>query len=473
MTQIWPYLNSGRTISGTGMLEWSYPNPAEVYGTINPGTDTATGVLTFDSVGFQSNASLAIQLNGTTAGSGHDQLKVLGTVALAGSLNVTLGTGYTPAIGDTFTILDNDDVDPISGSFNGLAEGGLLAVGNDFFQITYAGGDGNDVVLEKVSAGAWDGGGADSNWLTPANWVGDVVPLPGAHLIFPSGAQRLSNVNDFAADTAFGSILITGSNYNLSGNPLVLNGSVTSSGSGNTFGVGVQLGASGGFANTVGSQFTVTSAVDTNGHTLNLNTSSGTMLVSGTISGAGGVSTGGSGTTALAGANSYAGATTVTGGTLAVRHDAALGSGDNLAATGTSVTSINAVVRLENGVTIANERLSSPAGIYFNLQSVGNGITNVWDGDIAGGTYFYLRPGFGNTLQVEREVSTNSVVYVSDYGRVVFNGTSPSLNYLFVGNGGAPIAEVNGTLTSVTRPFVNSSYTLSGEGTLQWNTTSS
>ena len=39
------------------------------------------------------------------AGSQHDQLEVLGTVSLAGNLNVTLGSGYTPTIGSQFTIL--------------------------------------------------------------------------------------------------------------------------------------------------------------------------------------------------------------------------------------------------------------------------------------------------------------------------------------------------------------------------------
>ena len=49
----------------------------------------------------------------------------------------------------------------------------------------------------------WDGGGANAFWTTPQNWVGDVVPNPGDDLVFPTGAARLVNVNDFAAGTAF------------------------------------------------------------------------------------------------------------------------------------------------------------------------------------------------------------------------------------------------------------------------------
>ncbi|MFN9720117.1 MAG: hypothetical protein ACK58L_15570, partial [Planctomycetota bacterium] len=37
--------------------------------------------------------------------------------------------------------------------------------------------------------GAADGGGSsvDANWMTAANWVGDVVPAAGDNLIFPTG----------------------------------------------------------------------------------------------------------------------------------------------------------------------------------------------------------------------------------------------------------------------------------------------
>ncbi|MCO6044129.1 hypothetical protein NG895_09435, partial [Aeoliella sp. ICT_H6.2] len=155
-------LNYGGTFSGTGALTWTYGGSALVRGTIDPGSGSTTGILTLDDVGFEGayNPRLSVQLNGTTAGSGHDQLKVNGTVEIAGDLDVTLG--YSPAVGDSFTILDNDNLggiaDPIVGTFNGLSEGGILAVGTDYFSITYEGGDGNDIVLTKVLAAEWDGG---------------------------------------------------------------------------------------------------------------------------------------------------------------------------------------------------------------------------------------------------------------------------------------------------------------------------
>jgi hypothetical protein len=59
----------------------------------------------------------------------------------------------------------------------------------------------------------WDGGGADNHWTTAANWVGDVAPQPGDDLVFPAGAARLANVNDFPGVTSFHHLAVNGFNY--------------------------------------------------------------------------------------------------------------------------------------------------------------------------------------------------------------------------------------------------------------------
>jgi len=64
----------------------------------------------------------------------------------------------------------------------------------------------------------WDGGGTDDNWTNRFNWVGDVAPVAADNLVFPpSGAW--TSVNNFRAGTAFGSMLFTGTNYTITGNP--------------------------------------------------------------------------------------------------------------------------------------------------------------------------------------------------------------------------------------------------------------
>ena len=91
---------------------------------------------------------------------------------------------------------------------------------------SYTGGDGNDFSLSLTNAKIWDGGGGNDNWTTGVNWVGDVAPLAGATLIFPSGAARLTNVNDFPAGTAFQDIIFNAGGYTISGNSINLTGAL-------------------------------------------------------------------------------------------------------------------------------------------------------------------------------------------------------------------------------------------------------
>ena len=90
---------------------------------------------------------LDIEANGTTACTDYDQFIVNGTVSLGGA-TLMLTLGYTPANGDQLKIIDNDLADAISGQF---AQGTIITVSGHTFDINYAGGDGNDVVLTKCA----------------------------------------------------------------------------------------------------------------------------------------------------------------------------------------------------------------------------------------------------------------------------------------------------------------------------------
>jgi len=88
-------------------------------------------------------------LNGATAGSGYDQVKVSGTVTLASAtLHPTLG--FPPGSNSSFTIIDNDGADPVTNTFNGLAEAATLNIDGRPFKISYIGGTGNDVTLTAL-----------------------------------------------------------------------------------------------------------------------------------------------------------------------------------------------------------------------------------------------------------------------------------------------------------------------------------
>jgi autotransporter-associated beta strand protein len=69
----------------------------------------------------------------------------------------------------------------------------------------------------------WDGGGADDNWATAANWVGDIAPIVGDDLVFPANAAKFTTNNNIGALlTTFRSITIEGGNYTIGGNGLRL-----------------------------------------------------------------------------------------------------------------------------------------------------------------------------------------------------------------------------------------------------------
>ena len=56
------------------------------------------------------------------------------------------GNGTLPQ-GTVITAINNTAATPISGNFNGLAEGSTITAGNNTYQVSYLGGDGNDFTL--------------------------------------------------------------------------------------------------------------------------------------------------------------------------------------------------------------------------------------------------------------------------------------------------------------------------------------
>jgi autotransporter-associated beta strand protein len=142
-------LNAG-TLKGIGTVGMLASAGNGGPGSIQLSPGGSSGILTCSNVALNASTTVAVELNGTTPGSGYDQLSVNGSVTLnTAALSVTLG--FTPAIGNTFTIINNDGADAVVGAFNALAEGAILDVGGKKFQITYAGGTGNDVVLTAVN----------------------------------------------------------------------------------------------------------------------------------------------------------------------------------------------------------------------------------------------------------------------------------------------------------------------------------
>lgn len=116
---------------------------------ISPGN--SPGIINSGNLTLGPGSTTNMELNGTTVGTQYDQLNVTGTVNInpTAALNVTLG--FTPTAGNSFTIINNDGADAVTGSFAGLPQGTVFYVLTTAFQISYTGGSGNDVVLSVVA----------------------------------------------------------------------------------------------------------------------------------------------------------------------------------------------------------------------------------------------------------------------------------------------------------------------------------
>ncbi len=103
---------------------------------LDPSTITVNGDMI-----LQSGGTLVYDLSGSASGP-YDQVNVLGAARLAGSLNVNVFVGFTPTLGETFTILTASN--GITGSFSQ----NTITSGQDVFQVQY----GNGVVQLDTTA---------------------------------------------------------------------------------------------------------------------------------------------------------------------------------------------------------------------------------------------------------------------------------------------------------------------------------
>ncbi|WP_336490494.1 Ig-like domain-containing protein [Methylobacterium nigriterrae] len=118
-------------------------------GTLSPGN--SPGVLSTQDLSLAAGAVLKEEIGGTAAGQ-FDQLHVTGSVNLGGAtLNAVAYGSFVSARGDSFVFIDNDGTDAVSGTFAGLNEGASLSIGSRSYQISYHGGDDNDVVLTDIT----------------------------------------------------------------------------------------------------------------------------------------------------------------------------------------------------------------------------------------------------------------------------------------------------------------------------------
>lgn len=159
---------SGTTLGGNGTMTGAVSVASG--NNLAPGASGvgSTAILTTGAVTLSSGSNFQIDINGTTVGSGYDQLKANGASIAGSNLLLTLGTTFTQSdVGDKFAILSNVSASLVTGTFSGLSEGASFNDGNDKFMITYVGNagdgtDGNDIVLTLTAVpepSTWFAGG--------------------------------------------------------------------------------------------------------------------------------------------------------------------------------------------------------------------------------------------------------------------------------------------------------------------------
>ncbi|MDF1791192.1 MAG: DUF4347 domain-containing protein, partial [Thalassobaculaceae bacterium] len=130
---------SGATLKGTSTFSTAVT--ISNGGTIAPGN--SPGKISTGDLTLANGSTASMEINGTTAGTLYDQIAVTGTVTIS-SATLSLTFGYTPSLGDSYILIENDGVDAVTGTFDGLAEGASIISGSYTYQITYTGGTGND-----------------------------------------------------------------------------------------------------------------------------------------------------------------------------------------------------------------------------------------------------------------------------------------------------------------------------------------
>lgn len=164
-------VNSGATLGGTGTLGALTSNGGTVSPGVSPGRLTAAGVT------LNAASTFRVELNGTAAGTGYDQLNATGAVNLGGStLNATLG--FTPMLGDVFTIVQTPA--GLAGTFNGLADAAVFSLAGRTFRINYTAAG---VTLTRVQGTTTATLGASTT--TPV--FGQPVTLTATVTGFPTG----------------------------------------------------------------------------------------------------------------------------------------------------------------------------------------------------------------------------------------------------------------------------------------------
>lgn len=419
-------------------------------GTLRPGgTGTSVFTTTGTNGSYTQAASGALALD-LASDSAYDGINTsaggVGTINLAGTVNVTAGPGYAPAFGATFPVLTGKAVSDISGGSatwnlpalpagfawdrrvtqNGTTQVGTLSVvrtgstpvaagtwtgpGATDAAYTLGSGGGSVSVDAPASAGYVQIDGGSGNWtigggspltLSASTGPAGLIALGGSHtvdaalnfsgngVIGTSTSGTGITVNGPVAGagtitkTGPGSLTLRATNSTFSGNWNLASGTLNIDADTNLGAAGASITASGTLNVAGGWNSSRSISLQGNGLTLN---AGGDSTLSGVISGPAGLTKLGTNTLTLGAANTYAGPTVVSAGTLVQGVDNAIPSGSAV------VLGSGARLRLDGHAASLGSLTNTSAGAAdtvttggASLTVGGNNASTVFNGNINGG----------------------------------------------------------------------------------------
>jgi autotransporter-associated beta strand protein len=470
------------TKSGTGTWELAGSNTYTGATTVSSGTLVLSGSLTSAvtaTTGTLATAgsspsitgNLAVNSGGRFGALPAANLAVQGTVTLAGALDVNAPPGLYQ--GSVFTILNKTTAGAITGTFASKPEASTFSQGGYLWQITYTGGDGNDIVLTIVTGPAtalesWrhvkfgiytnTGIAADSadpdndgitnlveynqgtepmdatslpalvwnstasgNWSTGSNWNLGIPPVGNA-------ATKL----EFFSDQTLATGTIAPNNNNggtFALNRLRLAGTATTSATVNLTGSPLDFRTNGSIAPTIqldagpaALTYTIANAIALSSNATIETPGTGKLVLNGVISGTGGlIRNGAAGTVILAGNNTYLGGMTVNAGTLQIGNDGATGS------PGPGPILNNGTLRIDRSGTLnLTNSISGMGSLTVDNVSTGDTLVLGADNTFTGGVTIAR-----GILRVNRSASlghaSKTVTATTGYARLELDGTSAPL----------------------------------------------
>jgi hypothetical protein len=138
-----------QTATETGQFIGQAGTTLELAG--GPKTFAPSASITADTLVFGSGSTIDIEVGGPNPGAGFAQISAHSAVDLGAGFQLDVVNGFTPSLEEKFTIISNQGMSSVSGTFAGLPQGETFGVSGYQFQISYNGGDGNDVVLTTTA----------------------------------------------------------------------------------------------------------------------------------------------------------------------------------------------------------------------------------------------------------------------------------------------------------------------------------